>query len=100
MASGTIVKQPNIPIDFQNYGNISSIKTYIDTLPSKKVDIKCFYNAPSDAPAGTGNWNYTLVTFKSDEANTRTYCLLFYPGKLFVGNLNSGTLTWNEATLA
>ena len=99
MANGTI-KKLNIPIDFKNFGYISSIKAYIDTLPNKSVDIKCFYNAPSDAPTGLGNWSYTLVTFKTDVTNTRTYCLLFYPGKLFVGNLVGETLTWNEATLS
>ena len=101
-AGGFNALASSIRLDFQNFGNISSIKTYIEALPGKTVDVKSFYTKPSDAPTGLGNWSYTLVTFKKEDGSSiaRTYCLLFYPGKLYVGNLSDGVLTWNEITLS
>ena len=83
-----------------NSVTISSILDYVNALPLGTVDVAHFYTAPSDAPSGLGNWQYTMVTYKAlASSGERDYILLFYPTALYMGNVANNALTWKQVTL-
>ena len=72
----------------------------------KGVGIYGFYIAPSDVPSGQslGSWYYLLVTFKVSTENQikrGDYCLLFYPGMLFMGEITAdvNTIAWKKVSI-
>lgn len=71
------------------------------------VGVYGFYTAPSDVPSGQGlgSWFYLLVTFKTTPENQiqrGDYCLLFYPGMMFMGEVNADVngIVWKKASIA
>lgn len=70
------------------------------------VGIYGFYVAPSDIPSGQslGSWYYLLVTFKVSTENQikrGDYCLLFYPGMLFMGEMaaDANSIVWRKVSI-
>ena len=99
MANGVII--PNMNNARIHFEAISSIKSYVQSLPNSVIDVVMFYAAPSDVPTGLSNWQYTMVTFKNTgTAQERDYMLLFYPNATYRGDLNGDTLTWRQITMS
>lgn len=98
MANGVII--PDSSKVRVHHEDISSIKSYVQALPNGVIDVVMFYSAPSDAPSGLSNWQYTMVTFKNTGTpQERDYILLFYPSVTYRGDININTLTWKEITM-